>query len=130
MLGRAVAAICPAQKFDQFTPDAWLELLGDLRYEDARAAVFALGKAQPFIAPCDIRGEVARLRKQRLDDNPMPEPDPELTVPEYLTWLRTTTARIADGDLVTKPLELNASERARVDQLVAGGTRTIPGESV
>lgn len=112
MLGRAVAAICPAQKWDDFTPDAWRELLGDLAYDDARAAVFTLGRAQPFIAPCDIRKEVKRIRAQRLDDNPMPEPPAELTVAQYRAWLVATTKEIADGTLVTGPA-LDALESDR-----------------
>lgn len=28
MLCRYVQALCPAQKFDQYTPDAWLDALG------------------------------------------------------------------------------------------------------
>lgn len=102
-LTRAVAAICPAQKFDDYTPDAWRELLGDLEFTDARAAVFALGRVQPFIPPCDIRSEVARIRKGRIDENPMPEPPSELTVAEYLVWLRETKTAIADGRMTTQP---------------------------
>lgn len=118
-LGRAVAAICPAQKWDEFSPDVWLELLADLNYPDARQAVFALGKAKPFIAPCDIRIEVARLRRRRLEENHVPEPPPGQTVPEYLEWLRDVKAEIADGHLVTGPAPVVGGSWPSVAELTA-----------
>lgn len=120
-LTRAVAAICPAQKFDEWTPDAWRELLADLDFADARAAVFNLGRVQPFIPPCDIRSEVERIRRERCRDNPMPEPPSELTVPQYLVWLRETKTAIADGRMTTQP----APRAIEADQRFAGVFREV-----
>lgn len=94
---RIVRAVCPQQKLDEFTPDAWSELLGDLRLEDCRLAVKALGQRQVFIAPAEIRTEVKRLRRDRLDRQPFPIPPPDLTPVETLAWQRDVTRAIADG---------------------------------
>ena len=55
ILTRYVAAMCPAQKFDEYTPDAWFDVLADLQIEDARLAVAALAKHQTFVSPAEIR---------------------------------------------------------------------------
>lgn len=65
ILVRDVKALCPAQKFDEYTPDAWLEVIGDLDYDDAHAAIVALGRQQPFIGPSDIATEVRRVSNTR-----------------------------------------------------------------
>src|SRR5690606_20849845 len=57
-----VRACCPQQKFDEYTPDAWHDLLGDLTLNDCRAAARTIAQRQPFVAPAEIRAEVARIR--------------------------------------------------------------------
>jgi hypothetical protein len=52
---------------NEYTPDAWFDLLGDLSLEDCRVAAAAVGKRQPFIAPAEIRAEVRRVRRDRID---------------------------------------------------------------
>ena len=41
LLTRYVKACCPQQAIDEYTPDAWHDLLGDLSLADCRAAVVA-----------------------------------------------------------------------------------------
>lgn len=94
---RIVRAVCPAQKLDEYTPDAWAELLGDLRLEDCQLALKALGQRQVFIAPAEIRQEVRRIRRDRLERAPLPTPPADMTPLETLDWQRTTTRAIADG---------------------------------
>jgi hypothetical protein len=53
---RLIAATCPQQHIDRYTPDAWRELMADLEFTDCWDAILALGKVQPFIAPAEIRG--------------------------------------------------------------------------
>jgi hypothetical protein len=103
---RLVRAVCPAQKLDEYTPDAWHELLGDLRLEDCNQALKALGQRQVFIAPAEIRQEVRRIRKDRLDRNPLPVPPSDMTPLETLAWQRETNKAIADGTYVPPALEL------------------------
>jgi hypothetical protein len=99
VLVRYVKACCPASQIDEYTPDAWHGLLGELSLADCRAAVEAVAKRQPFIAACDIRDEVTRVRQERLRENPVPAPPPELLDnPEaYKAYLRRSAKRIADG---------------------------------
>lgn len=120
---RIVRAVCPAQKFDEFTSDAWAELLDDLRLDDCTLAVKHLGRRQPFIAPSDIRSEVKRIRKDRLDRVPFPAPPPDLTPLETIAWQRQVTREIADGtyqhpsELVgTRPMPAIENTFRRVDE--------------
>ena len=62
---RFVHALCPAQKFDEYTPDAWELVLGDVPFDDARDALKTLGQKLRFIAPSDIAQEVRRVRNVR-----------------------------------------------------------------
>ena len=62
MLTRYVAACCPQQAMDEYTPDAWHDLLGDLDLATAKAAVAAVARRQPFVAPAEIRAEIAAMR--------------------------------------------------------------------
>lgn len=67
ILIRMVKALCPAQRFDEFTPDLWLGVLGEFRFDDAQAALKPLALAQPFIAPTDIAKQVRRTRGERIE---------------------------------------------------------------
>lgn len=64
---RYVRAACPQQAMDEFTPQAWADLLGDVRYEDAQEAVRVLVKRQPFVAPAEIRNEIKSISRKRLE---------------------------------------------------------------
>jgi len=57
-----VNACCPQQAMDEYTPDAWHDLLGDMGLDECRAAVVAIAQRQPFVAASEIRGEVKRAR--------------------------------------------------------------------
>ncbi len=97
-LCRLVKACCPQQQVDEYTPDAWGELLGDLRLVDCVDAVKALAQRQPFIAPCEIRTEVRRIRNDRLDRAGVLMPPPDLPGEDYNRWLYETRRSIADGE--------------------------------
>lgn len=102
-LCRFVKACCPQQTIDEYTPDAWLDLLGDLRFNDCREAVRNLGRQQHFIDPADIRKEVRRIRERRLAEHPpIDPPDNIRTDTQYRLWLRTTRQQIADGGVITQ----------------------------
>lgn len=53
-----VTQACPAQKVNKYTPDVWAELLADVDYHAALAAVYEVAKRQDFISPAAIRAEV------------------------------------------------------------------------
>jgi hypothetical protein len=99
VLTRYVKACCPQQAIDEYTPDAWHDLLGDLSAADCRQAVAAVARRQPFVAPAEIRAEVRRIRNDRLDRAVLPAPPPELTDQpgRYRAALAAQVKRIADA---------------------------------
>jgi len=112
-LTRYVKACCPQQQIDDYTPDAWFDLLGDLSLADCLAAVREVCKRQPFIAPAEIRTEVRRVRRERLAREIVPAPPSELTDEpgRYQAALQAGVKRVADG--------------FRVPQAITSG---LPGE--
>jgi len=114
LLTRYVKACCPQQHFDSYTPDAWHKLLGDLLFADCEAAVTELAKSQPFIAPCDIRAEVKRVREARILTAEIPAPPPELTndLAAYSAALYAARVAAADGRDPEAAVQL-AADRTR-----------------
>ncbi|MFJ2183413.1 hypothetical protein ACIOJG_22610 [Streptomyces anulatus] len=62
-----VAAACPAQKFGEFTPDVWGEILKPYAVDEARAAVIAVARRQPWISPAEIVEEIKARREERIE---------------------------------------------------------------
>lgn len=111
---RAVKALCPAQAWDEGTPDFWALILADVRYEDAQTAVLRLGQRQRFIAPSEVADEVKVIRSERLDGvdayrgHYTGNPDDARA---ELDWWRDSLRRIGDGerpDDVFEPQQLTA----------------------
>lgn len=98
-LCRIVAAACPQQALDEYTPDTWHDLLGDLEFADCRAAVGVIGMRQPFVAPSEIRTEVRRIRAERIARSVIPAPAPELcdNPRAYQRVLAGSLKQAADG---------------------------------
>src|SRR5215469_11675087 len=107
LLTRTVAAACPQQVIDDYTPDAWFDLLGDLGFDECRLALAAVAKRQPFVAPSEIRAEVKRAREQRLARVPVSAPPAELTDKpgRYAEAVREGVKRIADGFAMPPAIE-------------------------
>lgn len=100
LLARYVKACCPQQKFDEYTADAWFDVLGELPLSDCKAAVTALAREQPFIGPSEIWGEVRRIRRERIKDaGGVPAPPPDLLddPQAYGRALQAAATAIADG---------------------------------
>jgi hypothetical protein len=106
VLTRYVKACCPQQAIDTYTPDAWHDLLDDLELDDCRAAVAAVAKRQPFVAPAEIRAEVKRIRDARIAAAIVPAPPAELTDEpgRYNELIRANVRRIADAKNVRRAL--------------------------
>lgn len=92
---RYVRAACPQQAMDEFTPQAWADLLTDVRYEDAQEAVRVLVKQQPFVAPAEIITEIKRIGSKRTQkygtaDIPedMPKPRVDASIEEERVAMR------------------------------------------
>lgn len=100
-LCRFTAACCPAQKFDEYTPDAWGLILADVRFEDAKVAVVEIKKNSTWVDPSDIIREVKRVRSARIAQHgeivPPADLDPD-NVAEYTKWLRAAREAIGDGN--------------------------------
>lgn len=96
VLARYVRALCPQQRFDEYTPDAWTDVLTPYPLEDARQAAARIARRQPFIAPAEIITEIRAIRAERLEGFQY-EPTPDETPREYLTRLRAQRAAVASG---------------------------------
>ena len=62
-----VQAACPAQKFGEYTPDVWGEILAPYDVDEARAAVIAVARRQPFVSPAEIVTEIRERRAERIE---------------------------------------------------------------
>lgn len=111
VLARYVRALCPQQKFDEYTPDAWHDVLGDWPLVTARTAAAAVAKKQPFVSPAEIIAEIRKQRDAKADSfqgpglpAEVPDADPD-DVPAYLAALRAQRTRAADGaELKRRPV--------------------------
>jgi hypothetical protein len=109
-LARYVRALCPQQKFDEYTPDAWHDVLGAYQLDDARAAAAAVAGRQPFVAPAEIITEIRRRRGDTASDivgpgqpAEIPDADPD-DIPAYLAAVRDQRTRAATGQLKPRPM--------------------------
>lgn len=107
-LCRLVSNLCPSQKFDEFTPEAWSLVLDGINYDDAKLAIVHLGALdlEPgrsrYIEPGHIIAEVKRIRARRVETHPPVEPPLDLDPSQYIAWQRATTKRIADGEVLAQ----------------------------
>lgn len=124
LLCRYVKACCPQQAIDEYTPAAWGDLLDDIRLDDAKLAVKALVKRQPFVAPAEIRAEVKRIRSKRIAEHPPLVPPPGLDNAQEHAWLAAATVRIGDGETYDneQPYGELVHDMPRVRELLAAAT--------
>lgn len=123
ILARYVRALCPQQKFDEFTPDAWHDVLGDYQLADARQAAARVAKRQPFVAPSEIVGEIGKIRGSRTHDF-VYEPPPADSDPHYIQRYRTQLAATGDGQ--RPPVLQHALPARPVAELVSGLADALP----
>ncbi len=115
----------PAMEIVEGMAELWYEALGDLRTEDVMAALVRMvrrSEAYPSIHA--VRAEVLKLRGERLDATPLPQPPPDL--PDgpgaYAAWLRGTRRAIADGTFTPPPALPAPPRRLELD----GVFRRVP----
>lgn len=124
LLCRYVKACCPQQAFDEYTPDAWQDLLGDLTLADCREAVRNVAGRQPFVAPAEIRTEVRRLRGGRLEGFQYVPVEGDKDPQVYLANLRAQRTAVATGEREAAPAIEAAKPRGEaVRALIAGAFR-------
>ncbi|MEU0332185.1 hypothetical protein [Streptomyces sp. NPDC006193] len=93
-----VAAACPAQKFGEYTPDVWGEILAPYAVDEARAAVIAIARRQPFISPAEIVTEIRERRAERIElANIVYDGNPNETGAQSAAALREIVRAAADG---------------------------------
>ena len=93
-----VQAACPAQKFGEYTPDVWGEVLAPYSLDEARAAVIVLAGRLRFISPSDIIAEVKDRRAERIElANVVIDGDPSHTGAESAAALREIIRAAGDG---------------------------------
>lgn len=94
-----VRALCPQQRFDEYSPDAWYDVLHDYSLNEAKTAAASVASRQPFVAPSEIATEVRKQRRALVSVDAETEPpaaDPN-NVPLYLRTLRTHRRNVATG---------------------------------
>ncbi|MFB7900279.1 hypothetical protein ACFC1B_28615 [Streptomyces xiamenensis] len=97
ILARYVRALCPAQKFDEYTPDAWSDVLRPYELADARAAAAAIARRQPWVAPAEIIAEVKRARGERLANFVYEPVDRDESAEEFAQRYRDGIRAVASG---------------------------------
>ncbi|MFE2967527.1 hypothetical protein ACFXKC_28415 [Streptomyces sp. NPDC059340] len=99
LLARYVRAVCPQQKIDEYTADAWHDFLGPYSLNEARAAVHrhvTLGNA--FISIGEICAQIRRARNDRLARHTEAEPPyGDFGDASYKAALHDERRAIADG---------------------------------
>ena len=109
-----VQAACPAQKFGEYTPDVWGEILAPYDVDEARAAVIAVARRQPFVSPAEIVTEIRERRAERIEQaNIVIDGDPTHTGAESAAALREIIRAAGDGLLGPASIRasLGAAER-------------------
>jgi hypothetical protein len=130
-LFRMARAAFPAQKFDDYTPDLWVELFADVPYEDARAALVHCAKTKEWLNVKDLLGEVRRIRTKRINDHiddlvPPAGLDPD-DEPSYRRWLAGAIKALGDGEVPPVPEGLVKRD---LRQLMAGVSEVLDAEVV
>lgn len=127
VLCRYVRALCPQQKFDEYTPDAWHDVLNDLALDDCREAAARVARRQPFVAPAEITAEVRVIRAERLEGfqyEPVPGDDNPRV---YLETLRAQRAAVASGHRPAA-IEHPALPGPDITEVTTHIGRTVPAE--
>jgi hypothetical protein len=111
VLARYVRAMYPHIKLDEFTPDAWHDVLARYDLNDARSAVVKhVRSGNAFISAGEITAEIRRVRNARIETA-----DPYTgiggTWPEEIAAIRQHNAALASGGQPERPaLPASAAE--------------------
>ncbi|MFF4552761.1 hypothetical protein [Streptomyces sp. NPDC001422] len=109
-LVRYVRATCPQQRIDEYTADAWYDVLFPFTVDEARTAIAAhVAAGNAFIAAGEIVTSIRRARSDRMarHTDPTPAADPD-NVAAYQAELRATRAAVATGQQQPAHHELTA----------------------
>lgn len=104
----------PAQRFDEYTPVAWHDVLGDLdaTFDQCREAVATVARSKPWIYPSDIREELKAILRAA---NPPPRA-PAIEAPSKYETYEDRSDRIARNKAkVQVVLDAIAAKKVRED---------------
>ncbi|MFG3090644.1 hypothetical protein ACGGAI_23770 [Streptomyces antibioticus] len=108
LIAKYVATLCPQQKFNEFTPNAWGNVLAPYAFEEAQAAVDAVSSRQAFVAPSEIITEIRARRAERIElANIVVDGDPAHTGAESAAAYREIIKAAGDG--LTGPSSITAA---------------------
>jgi hypothetical protein len=107
-LVRYVRAACPQQRVDEFTADAWYDVLYPFTLDEARAAISAHIRAgNAFVAVGEIVTAIRRARADRMARHTDPTPTADPDDPQaYREELLATRRAVATGQLPPAQHEL------------------------
>ena len=78
-----ISAVCPSQRIDAKTPEAWAVLLADQPYDDCYRAAQRVARREKYINVADIIAEVRTIKAGRI-----PAPGEWGACPEHVgQWL-------------------------------------------
>lgn len=103
LLLRKIRAYKPAQTMDEYTPDAWQEVLAHVPFTDAMSVIQELSREMPWIGVDDVAQRAKAITSRRINDGEADlVPPPDLATPEqveaYQDWLKGARARLAAGE--------------------------------
>jgi hypothetical protein len=106
ILTRYVRAVCPQQKFDEFTPDAWYDVLAAYDLDDARNAVIThVRQGNSFVSAGEITTGIKTIRAARVTAaHPLYDGQPTETGAQSATNIRALVTAAANGHLPQRPI--------------------------
>lgn len=106
-----VTQVQPAQQVDEYTPDAWFDILRDMSatFDQLRAATAEVAKRERWIYPSAIREELTTILRAAKPDPPAP------AIAQKRAWetCEDRPQRVADGLALVRPV-LEAIEAKRI----------------
>jgi hypothetical protein len=119
-----IQAMFPQQRFDEFTPDAWYEVLGEYDMYTVKTAVNVHAAKRPFISPAEIIAAIRDTSAERMDEFVYEPSDPDETPEQYLANRRRQLDAVRRGQ---RPAVLALPPGRPLGDLGAIG-RAIPAE--
>lgn len=93
-----IQAMFPHQRFDEYTPDAWYEVLGEYDMYTVKAAVNVQATKKPFVSAAEIIAAIRDTSADRIGEFVYEPGDPDETPEQYLANLRRQLAQVAAGE--------------------------------
>jgi hypothetical protein len=92
-----IQAMFPQQRFDEFTPDAWYEVLGEYDMYTVKSAVNVHAAKRPFISPAEIIAAIRDTSADWMDEFVYEPADPDETAEQYLANRRRQIQAVRIG---------------------------------